>query len=125
LPAVTRRARAAAHRRTDIDDPGVRAFLLQSLDLRASPPRWRLNLDALADQMPEILGWPDTLEGAFQGSTLFLSGGASDYVRPEHRARIKALFPAARFMKIPGASHWLHADKPVETAAAMVAFLNA
>ena len=33
-------------------------------------------------------------------------GSESDYVRPEHRDRIRDLFPAARFARIPGAGHW-------------------
>jgi pimeloyl-ACP methyl ester carboxylesterase len=103
----------------------VRAFLLQSLDLKApGGPAWRLNLDALGANMPAILGWPD-LPGAFAGPTLFLSGALSDYVRPEHRDTIRARFPAARFARIPGAGHWLHADRPEAFAAAVAAFLDA
>lgn len=104
-----------------VDDRGVRAFLLQSLDVKAK--RWRLNLGALRAEMPNVLGFPD-VSGVFEGPTLFLSGAASDYVRPEHRAPIKALFPAARFAKIPGAGHWLHADKPREFSATVAAFLG-
>ena len=35
------------------------------------------------------------LAATFPGPTLFLTGAASDYVRPEHWPRIRALFPAA------------------------------
>jgi pimeloyl-ACP methyl ester carboxylesterase len=103
-----------------VDDPGVRAFLLQSLDLRER--RWRLNLEALAAEMPKILSFPE-VSGRFEGPALFLSGATSSYVLPEHRPRIKAPFPAARFAKIPGAGHWLHAEKPREFVAAVDAFL--
>ncbi|HBB82087.1 MAG TPA: alpha/beta hydrolase, partial [Sulfitobacter sp.] len=37
---------------------------------------------------------------------------------------IKALFPQARFAKIPGAGHWLHAEKPREFEATLRIFLN-
>jgi len=107
----------AAH----VAEAGVRAFLLQSLDVKAR--RWRLNLDTLERFMPEILGWPQ-ISGRFDGPTLFLSGAASDYVTPEHRPGIKALFPAAKFAKIPGAGHWLHADRPREFEAAIRAFFD-
>jgi esterase len=99
----------------------VRAFLLQSLDVGGK--RWRLNLDALSANMAAILGWPDT-DAVSEAETLFLSGGASDYVRPEHRPAIKALFPRAKFAKIPGAGHWLHAEKPREFEAALRAYLT-
>lgn len=72
--------------------------------------------------MPHILGFPE-LDSEFTGPTLFLTGATSHYVRPEHRARIKALFPAARFAKIPGAGHRLHAEKPREFEAAVRAWL--
>lgn len=105
-----------------VPEAGVRAFLLQSLDVKGRV--WRLNLDALQHDMPEIIGWPD-ISGQFDGPTLFLSGALSDYVQREHRATIKALFPAAQFAKIPGAGHWLHADKPREFEASLSAFLGA
>ncbi|MDA9208562.1 alpha/beta hydrolase, partial [Octadecabacter sp.] len=71
---------------------------------------------------PNIIGFPE-IQGAFDGAALFLSGADSDYVLPEHRAGIKALFPAARFAKLNGAGHWLHAQKPREFEAALAAFL--
>ena len=46
------------------------------------------------------------------GPALFLTGALSHYVRPEHREVIRALFPKARFARIPEAGHWLHADAP-------------
>jgi len=105
-------------------EPGVRAFLMQSLDLKSSPPRWRLNLDVLASEMDKIVGFPE-VTGSFSGSTLFLSGANSDYVKPDDRPQIKSLFPKARFARLPGAGHWLHADKPREFEATLRTFLSA
>jgi pimeloyl-ACP methyl ester carboxylesterase len=123
LSGLTTRSDADRGLAQDIDDPGVRAFLLQSLDLKTEPPEWRLNLDVLEREMDKIVGWPGT-DGLYPGPALFLTGAASDYVRPEHRAGIKRLFPAARMAKLPGAGHWLHADKPREFEAALRAFLG-
>ena len=105
-----------------VEEPGVRAFLLQSLDVKNRA--WRLNLDVLEAEMGKIIGFPD-IDGRFEGPALFLSGATSTYVLPEHRARIRELFPKARFAKISGAGHWLHADKPREFEATMRTFLNA
>ncbi len=121
LSVVERRGDADAQLAPLVPEAGVRAFLLQSLDVGAR--RWRLNLDALSANMAAILGWPD-LDGRYDGPALFLSGAASDYVLPEHRPAIKAMFPNAKFAKIPGAGHWLHAEKPKEFEAALRAFLN-
>lgn len=121
LAGVESRGEADRRLAATVADPSVRAFLLQSLDLKAG--RWRLNLDVLEREMARITGWPGT-GGRFDGPVLFLSGALSDYVKPEHRAEIKRLFPGARFAKIPGAGHWLHAEKPREFEAAVRAFLG-
>lgn len=122
LTGVTTRGEADRRLAPAVADEGIRAFLLQSLDLKATPPRWRLNLDLLEAEMERITGWPET-QGRFDGPTLFLSGGLSDYVRPEHRDAIRALFPNAKFARIPGTGHWLHAERPREFEAAVRAFL--
>lgn len=102
-------------------EPGVADFLLQSLDMKER--KWRLNLDVLSAEMDKIIGFPP-LTGVFDGPTLFLSGGTSDYVQPDARPLIKTHFPAAKFAKIPGAGHWLHAEKPREFTAAVSTFLS-
>ncbi len=105
-----------------VPDAGLRAFFLQSLDLRATPPRWRLNFDVLEAEMPNIVGWPQ-VSGQYDGRTLFLTGSESSYVKPEYRDDILALFPHARFAKLPGAGHWLHAEKPREFEETVRVFL--
>lgn len=121
LSAVEKRSDADRQLAALVDDPGVRAFLLQSLDVKNR--RWRLNLDVLNRDMADVIGFPE-IDGSFAGPVFFLSGGLSDYVRPEYRAQIKSLFPAARFAKIPGVGHWLHAEKPREFEAAVQAFFD-
>ncbi len=124
LSQITTRAEADAALAERIDDPALRAFFLQSLDLRHRPPRWKLNLEVLEAEMPKIVGWPGT-QGSFDHPALFLTGAESQYVRLEHRELIRALFPKARFAKIPGAGHWLHAEKPREFEETVRVFLEA
>ena len=119
LATVASRGEAEAQMQAD---PSLAPFLLQSLDL--GERRWKLNLDALEAGMAATVGFPE-VEGRFDGPTLFLSGEESTYVLPEHRARIKDLFPSARFARVKGAGHWVHADRPRETEAAVRAFLDA
>ena len=122
LDNLTTRSEADRRLAATVPDDGTRAFLLQSLDLKATPPRWRLNLGVLARDMDIITGWPGT-PGRFDGPALFLTGALSHYMQPEYRAGIKAQFPNAKFAKIPGAGHWLHAERPREFEAAVRAFL--
>lgn len=124
LTGLTSRIEADRRLAVTIPDPALRAFFLQSLDLRAVPPVWRLNLDVLEAEMPLIVGWPQ-IAGRFDGPALFLTGSESQYVRPEHRDQTRALFPNARFAKLTGAGHWLHADRPREFEQTVRAFLAA
>ena len=121
LSRVERRSDAGAQLLERVDTPDLVPFFLQSLDVKAR--RWMLNLDALAREMPEILGFPE-VSGAYEGRALFLGGGLSDYIARGHRDRIKALFPSAHFARIPGAGHWLHAEKPREFEAAVRTWLD-
>jgi len=130
MQGLTSRSEADRRLASGVPEPQVRAFLLQSLDLKAQPPRWRLNLDALEQQMEVITGWPEEAEAApgaapFQGATLFLSGASSDYVKSSDRGKIRALFPNAHMAKIPNAGHWLHAEQPRAFEATLRAFLTA
>jgi esterase len=125
LTGLTTRGDADRRLAEFVEDPGLRAFFLQSLDLKAEGgPRWRLNFDVLEAEMPKIVGWPGT-EGQFAGAVLFLTGADSSYVKPDYREAIRAQFPKARFAKLPDAGHWLHADRPREFEETVRVFLTA
>ncbi len=120
-PGLTRSAADAALAPA-VADRALRQFLLHSL--RCGPaPRWRLGLAEIARAMDEIEDWWALPDAHYDGPTLFLTGARSDYVRPEHRATIRALFPHARFAALRHAGHWLHVDDPTGFLAAITAFL--
>lgn len=124
LPSLSSRRDADMALQGAVADPGTRAFLLQSLDMRAEPPVWKLNLPVLRSEMSRITGWPGTV-GRFERPVLVLSGAASDYVLPEHRPILQALFPNARHVSLPGVGHWLHAEAPGPFLEEVSAFLDA
>ena len=120
-PGLTRVAADAALRDA-VPAAGVRAFLLQNLAFGAHP-HWRIGLPAIAATMRDIEGWSAPDGAVYPGPTLFVSGAGSDYVRPEHRPVIRAMFPAARFVTLKNAGHWLHADNPGGFLGVIEAFL--
>lgn len=124
LEGLNSRIEADRRMQVLVEEPALRAFFLQSLDIKAEPAAWKLNLDVLDAEMATLVGWPGT-EGVFDGPCLFLTGAESDYVKPEYRPQIQEQFPKARFARIPGAGHWLHADKPREFEAAVATWLEA
>ena len=122
MSVVTRRIEADKQLATQVPNAPLRAFFLQSIELADGSARWKLNLEALGTEMPKIMGFP-ALNATFDGPTLMLHGGLSDYVKPEARPEILRLFPRAEFAEIEGAGHWLHAEKPREFQAAVAQFL--
>ncbi|MFC0407543.1 alpha/beta fold hydrolase [Roseomonas elaeocarpi] len=126
LRAGMTRREAEAHLASVVGEAGVRAFLLQNLDLAAPQPRWRIGLREISEALPEIEGWPELAEGTrYDGPVLFLRGGRSDYVQPEYEERIRALFPRVEFATVEKAGHWVHAEDPVGFLAAVTPFLTA
>ncbi|MEX0283737.1 MAG: alpha/beta fold hydrolase [Paracoccaceae bacterium] len=122
LSVVRKRSDAAEQLGALGVEPALQSFFTQSLDIKNA--KWLLNLDTLAEEMPKIMDFPD-ISTSFPNRTLFLTGAESDYVQPKDRPRIRELFPAARFVKLKDAGHWLHADQPRGFEAAVRAFLDA
>ena len=73
--------------------------------------RWRFNLAGIIENYDALRAGLEADE-SFTRDVLFIKGGDSDYILPEHRSRILALFPAAKVKIMPGCGHWLHAQKP-------------
>lgn len=104
-----------------IPSKSVRAFLLKSLRKRdggnASQSReadagyhWALNIDGISECYAGLTSWPD-IDGAYDGPSLFIAGGTSDYVDPEDITDIQRLFPHAVLESIDEAGHWLHVEQ--------------
>lgn len=121
-PTLTR-AEAVAWLADASPDPTVRAFLVSNLMLGAHPS-WRIGLNEIAAAIPDLEGWDDPGLPPYGRPTLFVTGVNSGYVRPEHRPAIRALFPAARFVGVKDAGHWVHADNPSGFQAVTEAFLH-
>ena len=113
LDTLGSRAAADAALARSVPDPGLRRFLLQNLVHGDGGPRWRIDLEAIAEALPDLTGFPPTAPGAvYQGPTLFLRGERSDYLTARHEPRIRALFPRASIDTIADTGHWLHAEQP-------------
>ncbi|HET6520178.1 MAG TPA: alpha/beta fold hydrolase [Geminicoccaceae bacterium] len=124
---VTRRGEVEERLRDAVPDQSVRAFLLQNLVGDNGGLRWRVNLAAIEADMGDVMGFPAPEDAGrvYDGPTLFLAGERSDYVRPEHHAAIRRLFPGATIETVPGAGHWVHAEQPQRFIERALAFLGA
>lgn len=124
LSQITRRSEADRALADSVPQAGVRGFLLQNL-LKGEDGvwRWHINLDALETNMSLIGSFPDHGGDRYDGPTLFVAGGLSDYITPDSEPAIRALFPQANIVTIEGAGHWVHAEKPAEIVTVLQDFL--
>jgi esterase len=122
LATLTDRKDADRQLQSGIGDAGTRAFLLKSLQKTEDGFCWRFNLAALTTQYQQVLAAPQAA-APYYGPVLFIKGGNSDYLLPEHQQQIRALFPNARAKVIEGTGHWLHAEKPAAFAKITADFL--
>lgn len=121
IPVAYTRQQADTALREAVPDPAVRGFLLHNF---RSGTGWRVGLAEIAAQLPAIEGWTGTWSQPYAGPVLFVTGARSDYVQDADRPVIRALFPAARFVAIPNAGHWLHAEQPAAFNATVDTFLR-
>lgn len=125
LATCTRRTDVVTALESRILDPGIRAFLAQSVTVGPDGLAWSVNLDAIERHFDAIRGFPDIPSGrTYDGPVLFITGGRSVYVEPEHWPVITRLFPRARRDVFEEAGHWVHADAPARFVEAVDRFLE-
>ncbi len=111
LEALERRTDAEDYMKPHIQEAGIRYFLMKSLyHPEKNKFAWRFNLDAIESNIEKVGEAMDTMD--YEGETLFIRGGASDYILDEDWPDIKLIFPNAHLVTLDGAGHWLHAEQP-------------
>ena len=108
-----------------VDDVGVRQFLLRNISINKQGIfNFKCNLNNIEQGYQQIMQSNDRQDNQnFSGNTLFIKGGNSDYILPEHQSIIGAMFPNAKAKIIQGAGHWLHAEKTAAFNKIVVDFL--
>ena len=125
LAGIARRSQADAALAAAVPDAAERGFLLQNLVFENGGARWRVNLEAIEQNMSRLVDFPTLPEGPpYQGPALFIGGAQSDYLRREHEPAIRRLFPKAEIARIENAGHWIHAEQPAAFLALVEPFLN-
>ncbi|MEM7371236.1 MAG: alpha/beta fold hydrolase [Bacteroidota bacterium] len=112
LSSLSSRKEAELFLADRIDEWSVRQFLLKGLGRDDQKNfRWKFNLNTISLHYPRILEAVE-LEEPFEGPTLFLSGGKSEYVQVSDWPNIRDHFPFAQFEVLEEAGHWVHAEAP-------------
>lgn len=84
---------------------------------------WRMNVNGIYENIENVFIAVESPH-TFDKPTLFIKGGASNYLLDSDYPLIKKKFPSAQLATIDGASHWVHADKPDELCQALSSFLG-
>ncbi len=126
LTNTENRTQADEELKRRIPEYGVRQFLLKNLsrDKATGGYRWKMNLTALHKQYHEILAAVSGHEEQFDGPTLFIRGGKSDYIGSPEEQQIATMFPTAELKTVASAGHWVHAEAPKELLELVLAFLR-
>lgn len=106
-----------------IPDAVIRGFLLQNF-IPGERPAWRCGLAEIAAAIPQIEGWDLAVEARFDGKTLLIRGGASEYVGEVEAASFRTAFPRGQIETVAEAAHWVHADAPERFVSLVDAFLD-
>lgn len=125
FPATLTLGEADAWLAPAIAEKPVRDMMKQNIVLGANP-HWQIGLEQIVAGMAQVVGWPALPPGTqYGGSVLFVAGGASPYVQPDHYPLMRQLFPHYRLVRLKGAGHWLHAEQPWEFLRVVEEFLHA
>jgi pimeloyl-ACP methyl ester carboxylesterase len=125
LTTIADRKDAAPSMSRHMPDLGVQLFLLKNLARDpAGGYRWRMNLPVIQGSYDKLIAAVGKLGDTFDGPTLFLRGGKSDYLQEEDWPMIAHLFPQAQLATVAEAGHWVHAERPEELLAEVADFLG-
>jgi len=101
-----------------VDDLSIRQFLLRNLSQnKAGQFSFKCNLTYIANCYSHVMKANQVTQNnenkpiQFMGETLFIKGGASNYILAEHKEAIAKILPNSKAKIIQGAGHWLHAEK--------------
>ncbi|XP_023252841.1 protein ABHD11 [Seriola lalandi dorsalis] len=123
IPRSTARRMAEDQLRSLVKEHSVRQFLLTNLVEQNGHYTWRVNLEAISAHLDDIMSFP-SFNTRYEGPTLFLGGASSAYISSDDYPEIQRLFPVADIQYIPDASHWIHADKPLDFISSIISFLQ-
>lgn len=127
LPLVTIQSRRQADDwlSKSIRKSTLRQFLLQNLVSENGGYRWRIDLEAIHQAIPDLLDFPP-LKGRlpYRGEALFIGGSRSRYVVTGYSEAISQVVSNARIEIIQDAGHWVQVDQPEIFLKMVGEFLN-
>lgn len=129
LSSITSRQEAEAALASSGLPQKITGFILKNLNRTSGQNfEWKINAPVLFENLNKIMEPVDRQKAYSYQVTgfpvIFLRGKESNYLPEEDYSDIRKIFPAAEFIEIENAGHWLHADNPEAVIANMRKMLN-
>ncbi len=110
LKEIKHRSEAEEQLAKFVPEKKIQFFILKNLHrLDKDEFEWRLNFEGIERSLKTMFDAINT-SVKFNKPTLFIKGGASDYILLEDFEQIKYNFPNAEIVTIENASHWVHVE---------------
>ncbi|HHH53823.1 MAG TPA: alpha/beta fold hydrolase, partial [Bacteroidetes bacterium] len=94
-----------------IKDIKIIQFLLKNIKRDKNKDfAWKMNLNSIIKNYDNI-NKAIKCDYPFEGPTLFIKGGLSDYITEDDIECIKTLFPNFKLITVENAGHWVHAEQ--------------
>ena len=114
LEKINSRKEAEAYLEVDIEEKGVRLFLMKNLTRsKEGAYEWKINLPLLTQSYADLMAHDLRGRTPKDVDSLFIIGQKSGYILTEDHSDILKLFPKSSFSTLD-AGHWVHAEKPNE-----------
>lgn len=126
LSALSRRQEADRLLQVELPDWAFRQFILTNLerDPLSLEFHWRVNLPVLAANLSRMAEPSIAVGASFDGPTLLVAGGKSDFVTAADEPMMRQHFPQLQVQWMPHAGHNLHVEDRAGFVAVMEAFLQ-
>lgn len=125
ITEIESRVQASDHLNQFLKNQAVSQFLLKNLDRRKEGGfQWKMNLNLLIKNYPNILSKIYSDEELSYIPSLFVGGGKSNYISSADVEEIENLFPNNSFEVIAESGHWIHAEKPDELLELILDFID-
>ncbi|HUV01347.1 MAG TPA: alpha/beta fold hydrolase [Bacteroidales bacterium] len=129
LSGVSSRNEAGLLLSQGIKPEKIQGFIMKNLHRKPDNTfTWKLNAHSLFNNLDKIMegilhrGVSDNQITGFP--VIFLKGKNSDYLPESDFSDILRIFPAAEFIEVPDAGHWIHADQPDEVQKNLIRLLR-
>jgi esterase len=119
LEKVTSRAEIEELLKGEIPSDNIRGLIMKNIQRTSGNSfAWKINAPSLLKNLDKIMSGIKREKDFSRQITgfpvIFLRGGDSDYIPKADFKDIMHVFPAAEIIDVPGAGHWIQADKPDE-----------